>query len=105
MIRNVYLHLPFCLKKCRYCDFAVHAIGTGGGAHTEQLKDRYLKYLKREIAFWKERLDCGPMQTIYLGGGTPSVYDPKQLGDLLHEFTKESNAEITLELDPGTFDT
>jgi oxygen-independent coproporphyrinogen-3 oxidase len=79
MIKNIYIHLPFCLKKCKYCDFAVHAIGQEITSHTDDLMTRYLTNLKKEISHWQSKLNLGAFETIYFGGGTPSIYSSSQL--------------------------
>lgn len=48
MIKNIYIHLPFCIKKCKYCDFAVHAVGNQGS----DLMTTYIEKLKAEIRYW-----------------------------------------------------
>lgn len=103
MIRRAYLHLPFCLRKCRYCDFAVHALGQQPERYAD-LTETYLAHLRREVAYWHENFSVGSLKSIYFGGGTPSIYEPDQLKGLLAMFETNSQTEVTLELDPGTFD-
>ena len=88
MIKNVYIHTPFCLKKCRYCDFAVHAIGTASPPTTPHILDlttKYQHYLETEIAFWQKKLLINKkgFDTIYFGGGTPSIYSAEALHKVL----------------------
>jgi putative oxygen-independent coproporphyrinogen III oxidase len=94
-----YLHIPFCQTHCRYCDFAV-TIGT------EDLIEKYVQYLLQEIAFTPT--DHQGLETIYFGGGTPSLLSPNQLERLIdalvQRFGISSNPEISLEANPGTFD-
>jgi putative oxygen-independent coproporphyrinogen III oxidase len=93
-----YLHIPFCQTHCRYCDFAV-TIGT------EDLIEKYVQYLLQEIAFTPT--DHQELETIYFGGGTPSLLSPKQLDRLIdalvQRFGISGNPEISLEANPGTF--
>lgn len=95
---GLYIHVPFCKKKCAYCDFYSEA---GMAA-----MPRYLAALKKEMT---KRAD-GSLRydTLYLGGGTPSVLDPDQLSGILETasryFTLTEDAEITLEANPGTVD-
>ena len=106
--RSAYLHIPFCHRRCFYCDFAVvplgdHANGAkGSGSASIQ---SYLQLLQREIALVKP----GPtLATVYIGGGTPSLLSSAQIGALLDQlrqrFGVQLGAEITLEMDPASFD-
>jgi coproporphyrinogen III oxidase-like Fe-S oxidoreductase len=78
-IKNIYIHIPFCLKKCSYCDFPVHALGTKQDrSHTLSLIDNYIQYLCKEINFClsKNQTSIDDIDTIYFGGGTPSILEP-----------------------------
>ncbi len=96
--RAAYVHVPFCAHKCGYCDFA-------SLAGSDHLADRYLDALGREIA----ALD-GPheVETIFIGGGTPTRLDTEQLGRLLGlvraAFPLSAGGEWTVEANPGTLD-
>ena len=97
---NVYLHVPFCLRRCGYCDFNTYA----GFSHAIPA---YVKALNREIAAVTEgQPGRVPIQTIFFGGGTPSLLSVEQfaeiLGQLKAAFTIVEQAEITLEANPGT---
>ncbi len=106
--RSVYLHIPFCYRRCFYCDFAVVPLGdkadgaTGSGS--ESVKS-YLKLLHREISLSDP---VAPLSTIYIGGGTPSILSPCQISELLKHlddsFGIQSGAELTMEMDPASFD-
>lgn len=92
---GLYLHIPFCEKKCNYCDFYSSFV-------TEELLDSYKDALKREIKQWGGKLNR-PIDTIYLGGGTPSLlaHRLKEVVDTVKEnFSVTEKAEITLELNP-----
>ena len=93
---GLYIHIPFCLKKCNYCDFYSVAV-------TEEIKREYKKRLIEEIKQWGAKLGC-PIDTIYFGGGTPSLFAEK-LPDIMREiensFTVCDNAEITMEMNPA----
>src|SRR5437762_1562295 len=94
---GVYIHIPFCRARCSYCDFAT---GTYEGA----LAERYVRAVAREVeAFDEARAD---VDTIYFGGGTPSLLAPAQLSRVLDavrsRFRVGSDAEVTLEMNPGT---
>ena len=107
--RSAYLHIPFCHRRCYYCDFAVvplgdRAAGEAGAPGSASIA-AYLELLHREIA----AAPLGPpLSTVYLGGGTPSLLTPQQVGDLLAALAGRYGlapaAEITLELDPASFD-
>ena len=106
--RSAYIHIPFCHRRCFYCDFAVVPIGDNidslKGNKSDTVKD-YLTYLKKEILSIKHK---SPLSTIYIGGGTPSILDPTQIEDLINIFKKyygiDRGAEITMEVDPASFD-
>ena len=86
--RSAYIHIPFCHRRCFYCDFAVVPIGDNidslNGNKSDTVKD-YLTYLKKEILSIKHK---SPLSTIYIGGGTPSILDPTQIEDLINIFRK-----------------
>jgi putative oxygen-independent coproporphyrinogen III oxidase len=106
--RAAYLHIPFCHRRCFYCDFPVVPLGDradgaqGPGAASVAA---YLVLLHQEIALAAQGL---PLSTVYLGGGTPSMLAPPQVGALLEalhgRFGIAPGAEITLEADPASFD-
>jgi putative oxygen-independent coproporphyrinogen III oxidase len=101
-----YIHIPFCRRRCYYCDFPVFVIGdrhTGASSGNIQL---YVDRLATEIA---TQIDYQqPLTTIFFGGGTPSLLTVAQLGQILAQLATKfgiaSNAEISMEIDPGTFD-
>ena len=105
--RSAYVHIPFCHRRCFYCDFAVIPLGnkveTLQGYGSKTVKD-YLHYLYKEILSIKHK---GPLSTIYVGGGTPSILDPKQIKELIDLFKEnygvDFGAEITMEVDPASF--
>ncbi len=97
--RAAYIHVPFCAHKCGYCDFA-------SLAGSDHLADRYLVALEREMAM---RLsEPRPVDTIFIGGGTPTRLDASQLARLLsavaHWFPLDAGGEWTVEANPGTLD-
>jgi putative oxygen-independent coproporphyrinogen III oxidase len=101
-----YIHIPFCRRRCYYCDFPVFVVGdrkTGENSGNIQL---YLERLEREIAA-QVNYDRA-LETIFFGGGTPSLLTVEQLGRILEwlaaKFGIAGNAEISMEIDPGTFD-
>lgn len=98
---GLYLHIPFCMKKCAYCDFLSW---TGSALQRED----YVQALIKEIQSYKEVADYYRVPSVFLGGGTPSVLSASQTArimDALHQvFFIEANAEITTEANPGTVD-
>ena len=95
---GLYIHIPFCRSRCSYCDFAT-------GIYERPLAERYVKALVKEIEAWDE-VSPRPVDTIYFGGGTPSLLSPAQVGAILEtvqsRFDVESGAEVTMEMNPGT---
>jgi len=95
---GVYLHWPFCLSKCPYCDFNSHV--RHGGID----EARYVRAFAREIAATAERVPGRVVSTIFFGGGTPSLMQPSTVEALLNEIAKHwiilPGAEVTLEANP-----
>ncbi|HKW06092.1 MAG TPA: radical SAM family heme chaperone HemW [Candidatus Dormibacteraeota bacterium] len=99
--RHLYLHIPFCRHKCGYCDFNAYA-GMDG------LMPAYVDALERELIFARERFRFQQLETVYLGGGTPSLL-PKDLAARLLDFVRTNfniapDAEVTLEANPASTD-
>lgn len=89
MPKNVYIHIPFCKSKCKYCSFVSFP-------KLEQ-KENYLDALKKEIhQNYKNEI----LNTLYFGGGTPSLLTPEEFHDLIKIFNTNKNTEITAELNP-----
>lgn len=97
MTGSLYIHIPFCLSKCLYCDF--YSI-----PYNSQTAADYIKALCREIGFRKSNIHS--LRTIYIGGGTPSVLSEKDISKILDTvkniYSVNSDAEITLEANPKT---
>lgn len=97
---GLYVHIPFCVRKCRYCDFASRPLD-----EDRQLPEAYIDALRRESD--SRRCDePHPLHSIYIGGGTPTTLTGAQLRRLWHEviapFPRLPEAEITIEANPGT---
>lgn len=99
---GIYIHIPFCRSRCSYCDFAT-------GMYDAATAERYVLSLVKEIEYWREVENVGAVDTIYFGGGTPSLLAPAQLEMILDATRKRFNlptsahaAEITMEMNPGT---
>jgi hypothetical protein len=105
---SAYVHLPFCKRKCFYCDFPVLAVGSH--AHSPRTQDRmqaYVDLLCKEIARTPTAGPPAPLETIFFGGGTPSLCPTPLVAQILEhlslKFGIAAGAEISLEADPGTF--
>ena len=96
---ELYLHIPFCVRKCNYCDFF-----SASGTPKEQAD--YVSAMIQEIQSYQELSGEYEVQTIFLGGGTPSLLTPEQIEKIFttiyHIFSVNENAEITMEMNPGT---
>ena len=94
---GLYIHIPFCRSRCSYCDFAT-------GIYQGELAARYVRAVVDEIA--ASRHAGARLDTVYFGGGTPSLLTPAQLDQLLaivdRQFHIDSGSEITMEMNPGT---
>jgi putative oxygen-independent coproporphyrinogen III oxidase len=101
-----YIHIPFCRRRCYYCDFPVFVVGDRHNGATSGNIQLYVEQLGREIAAQTNYHQ--PLETIFFGGGTPSLLTVEQLGQILgwlsSKFGIANNAEISMEIDPGTFD-
>lgn len=99
---SLYIHIPWCVRKCPYCDFNSHA------ADTELPEKEYIKALtedlKNDLSFIQNR----PLRSIFFGGGTPSLFSAASIATLLTQINQHidfsDNIEITLEANPGTFE-
>jgi len=96
---SLYLHIPFCRRKCSYCDFTSFE-------QPEIPVDRYVELLLKEMRLRSRSLEPQVVPTLYFGGGTPSLLSPARICCLLdavrNHFSVEQSAEITLEANPGT---
>lgn len=100
---GVYFHIPYCLQRCTYCDFATYV-------HSEiRPPHEYAEIVKKEIQLKKNIFKPQTLNTIYFGGGTPSLIDAHLIVDLISElakfgYTTGPNTEITIEINPATVD-
>ena len=96
---GIYIHIPFCMKKCFYCDFVSYA-------NKEDMIEKYIKALEKEIKIKAEENKLLKINTIYIGGGTPSFIDSKHIVYIINaikeSFNVKENAEITIEVNPRT---
>jgi oxygen-independent coproporphyrinogen-3 oxidase len=100
---SLYIHIPWCIKKCPYCDFNSHAVKgeTPEAAYIDALLNDLAKDLQRYAI-------TRPISSIFIGGGTPSLFSPESINRLLRgieqQVTLKTDIEITLEANPGTFE-
>jgi oxygen-independent coproporphyrinogen-3 oxidase len=96
---GLYIHIPFCMKKCDYCDFLSFPA-------TEQVKEQYVKQLITELQVRSVALKDCMIDTVFLGGGTPSVLGERQIAEIMNTVQKyfaiDKEPEITMEMNPGT---
>src|SRR2546421_4531313 len=97
---GVYVHWPFCLSKCPYCDFNSHV------RHAAIDEDRYLRAFTAEIAATAHRIPGRTVSSVFFGGGTPSLMRPATVGAILDAIARHWSvpdfAEVTLEANPGS---
>ncbi|WP_408594324.1 radical SAM family heme chaperone HemW [Limnohabitans sp.] len=102
---SLYVHLPWCLKKCPYCDFNSHELPSTGAGLPEQ---RYLDALCADVESALPLVWGRSVHSIFIGGGTPSLFSPaaieRLISDLRARLRLEADCEITLEANPGTFE-
>ena len=124
---GLYVHIPYCRRRCNYCDFAIVPIGGGSAsvdrrnAGFQKMDDKYKTAVLNEINVIRKTSNNKKkihLQSIYFGGGTPSLAPLETLQDIMHSIYKSNNSpfyinnnnisdndtEITIEMDPGTFD-
>ena len=89
-VKSAYIHIPFCRSKCNYCSFV-------SGVNIDK-KTGYLYSLLKGIDYY---YDGTPLETLYIGGGTPSVMDTDELGKIFSKFNFSENPEITIEVNPN----
>ena len=103
--RSAYIHIPFCRRRCYYCDFPITVVGDRADTDRSSLVTEYVAALCQEISLatnWQL-----PLETIFFGGGTPSLLPIRYLEQILQTLADTigiaSDAEISVEMDPGTF--
>ena len=97
---GLYIHIPFCIRKCPYCDFFSEKISS------IEIVDKYVEALIHELSLYSELTSNRLVETIYIGGGTPTLFSPKKIDQILNAvnkfFTISADAEISMEANPGT---
>ncbi|MDC3180739.1 radical SAM family heme chaperone HemW [Gammaproteobacteria bacterium] len=97
---SLYIHLPWCVKKCPYCDFNAHPL------KTDTPKDLYIEHLMKDLQSHESVLRDRPLHSIFIGGGTPSIFSASALKPLFDALKPYLNTEIeiTMEANPGVLD-
>ncbi len=102
---SAYVHIPFCRRRCYYCDFPISVVGDKATGSTSGTIAQYVEVLSQEIKTTPAPIRS--LQTVFFGGGTPSLLSVEQLGRILdtlnQHFGISADAEISMEMDPGTF--
>ena len=97
-----YIHIPFCRRRCYYCDFPISVVGEGS---VSTMVEEYIAASIKDIQLTASTHQ--PLKTVFFGGGTPSLLSPQQLSRILKaiavHFGIAKDAEISMEIDPGTF--
>ena len=97
---SLYVHLPWCWSKCPYCDFNSHVL------IDESKLNTYIKLITKDIENEAKKFKQSKLKTIFIGGGTPNIFDPISIAKIFDSintnFDIESNCEITMEINPGS---
>lgn len=97
---SLYIHLPWCVRKCPYCDFNSHAV------RGQAPKERYIEALIADLRSEAARSAGRPLGSVFFGGGTPSLFSPAEIARVMDgvraEFELAGDVEVTLEANPGT---
>ena len=105
---SLYIHLPWCLRKCPYCDFNSHELRPADSVGGELPEQRYIDALMADLEAAVPLVWGRTVHSIFIGGGTPSLFSPQAIDQLLSgvraRLRLESDCEITLEANPGTFE-
>ena len=105
---SLYVHLPWCLRKCPYCDFNSHEQQRQAHGEASLPERAYLDALRCDLESALPQIWGRPIHTVFIGGGTPSLFSPdsidRLLGDLRALLPLNPDAEVTLEANPGTFE-
>jgi oxygen-independent coproporphyrinogen-3 oxidase len=99
---GVYIHIPYCVKKCPYCDFNSYGVG-------KRIPEKeYTEAILKEINLYRELIEKFPLGSIFFGGGTPSLFSPNSIGKIMGEILTMASPldsiEVSLEVNPKTAD-
>lgn len=105
---GLYIHIPYCRRRCRYCDFAIVPIGDNNEVSLDRLNVNYTRALLQELEWindYSSRTGQQPLRSVYFGGGTPSLAPIETIQTVLDHVpvSMRNHCEITMEIDPGTF--
>ncbi len=105
-VRHVYVHVPFCRAKCDYCEFFSVPLGGRASGDREAMLDDYVEALTAEWRLERPALGIGRLETLFVGGGTPSLLGPERLETLLRAFdgALTPHAEVSVETNPEDVD-
>ena len=96
---EIYIHIPFCMQKCRYCDFLSYKA-------SDEAKEKYLEALLKEIIYYAKDFVLYEVGTIFIGGGTPSCVDAEWIEKIMqcirHHYRCSADWEVSIEVNPGT---
>jgi oxygen-independent coproporphyrinogen-3 oxidase len=99
---GIYIHIPYCVTKCPYCDFNSYGVGD------RFPEEEYTESILRELEFYREGIQDVELTSIFFGGGTPSLFDPKNIERIISKIFQitrpANNLEISLEVNPKTAD-
>jgi len=105
---SLYVHLPWCIRKCPYCDFNSHEYRDGRELDVDTAR-AYLAALRADLEAALPLVWGRPVVSVFIGGGTPSLFAPEQIAELISDLRArlplEPGCEITMEANPGTFET
>ena len=103
---SIYIHVPFCVKKCAYCDFLSFPVGASCTEGYGVYREKYIEALCEELRGYAYLSDTHCVKTIYIGGGTPSLLDEDEITMIMATVRKlfdiSDDAEISIEVNPGT---
>src|SRR5919108_1447109 len=99
---GVYVHIPYCVKKCPYCDFNSYGVG-------KRIPEReYTEAILKELDLYRGLIEGSPISSIFFGGGTPSLFSPESIGKIINEVLEITSPldsiEVSLEVNPKTAD-
>lgn len=104
---SAYVHVPFCVKRCGYCDFNTYTTGFGPGADRLSYAESVCREIRQVADFFTEqKITTTPVQTLYFGGGTPTLLPVSSIARIITELRQQwgiaANAEVTIEANPDT---
>lgn len=103
---SIYIHIPFCVKKCAYCDFLSFPVGAACMSGYGVYREKYVEALCEELKSYSYLAETHKVRTIYIGGGTPSILEPDEITLVMTTVRKlfdvAEDAEISIEVNPGT---